>query len=93
MRLAVLASAVLALAGCAGAPAQPGGASAAADPARLYRQKCSGCHRPYEPASRTRAQWQEALARMSPKAHLSPEEEGTLRHFLEARAADGEGAR
>lgn len=85
MRPFLLACAGLALAACAGAPAAPG----AQAPDRLYRQKCSGCHRPYEPSSRTRAQWQEAMGRMAPKAHLSPEEEGTLRHWLEARASDG----
>jgi cytochrome c5 len=88
MRTLLVAGAV-ALAACAGAPASPG----SPEPDRLYRQKCSGCHRPYEPSSRTRAAWDAALGRMAPKAHLSPEEEGTLRHWLEARASDAGAAR
>lgn len=90
MRSTVLACAcAAAVAACAGAPA----ASGSPDPEQLYRQKCSGCHRPYEPSSRARAQWQAGMGRMAPKAHLSPEQEGALRHWLEARASDAEAAR
>jgi mono/diheme cytochrome c family protein len=74
---------------CAGAPPS----REVREPDRLYRQRCSGCHRPYEPASRTRAQWDAALARMAPRAHLSPEQEATLRHWLEAGASDAGAAR
>lgn len=77
-------------AACAGAPTST---SQGSQPDQLYRQKCSGCHRPYEPASRTRAEWDAALARMAAKAHLTPEQEGTLRHWLEARASDAGAAR
>jgi mono/diheme cytochrome c family protein len=85
-----LAALVVALvAGCAGR--QTSGAPGAPD--ALYRQRCSGCHRPYEPASRTRAQWAAAMDRMAPRAHLSPEQEGTLRHWLEAHASDAGVAR
>lgn len=68
---------------CAGAQ-KPG----PTEPAALYRARCSGCHRPYEPSSRSRAAWSAAMDRMAPRAHLSPEQEGTLRHWLEAHASD-----
>jgi hypothetical protein len=90
MRSIVLACAcAAALAACAGAPA----ASGSQEPEQLYRQKCAGCHRPYEPSSRTRAQWQAVMGRMAPRAHLSREQEGALRHWLEVRASDAEAAR
>jgi hypothetical protein len=88
-----LALLLAAVAACAGAPAAPSG-DAAADPARLYRARCSSCHRPYEPVSRTREQWRTALARMAPKAHLSRAERETLGGWLTAGASDAtEGAR
>lgn len=76
-------------AACAGAPPGQG----APQPERLYRQRCSSCHRPYEPSTRTRAQWDAALARMAPRAHLSPGEEAALRRWLEAGASDAGAAR
>ena len=85
MRATVIAVASALVAACAGAPAST---SQGSQPDQLYRQKCSSCHRLYDPSSRTRAEWEAAMARMAPKAHLSPEQEGMLRHWLEARASD-----
>jgi hypothetical protein len=86
MRTALVAAVLLALlASCAGAPAAPQGA---ADPERLYRTKCAACHRPYEPASRTRAEWSAVLGRMSKKAHLSSSETDTIGGFLASHASD-----
>lgn len=91
MRILAVA-ALLSVAACARAPAPPPGVAGTAagdrDAARLYRSRCSACHRPYEPSSRTRAQWQGALARMAPKAHLGPPEEERIRAFLLAGASD-----
>jgi hypothetical protein len=87
--VAPLVAAALLAAACAGAPA----ASGAQQPEALYREKCSGCHRPYDPASRSRAQWKAAMDRMAPRAHLAPEQTASLRHWLEARASDAEAAR
>lgn len=82
MRVALVAC--LCAAACAGAPASPG----ASAPEQLYRQRCAGCHRPYAPSSRSRAEWDAVLPRMAPKAHLSPGQEATLRHWLVAHASD-----
>jgi mono/diheme cytochrome c family protein len=88
MRTLLFAAVLVALlAACAGAPAAPG-AQGAADPELLYRTKCASCHRPYEPASRTRAEWATALGRMSRKAHLTPSEAETIGGFLASHAAD-----
>jgi hypothetical protein len=86
MRTIVIAGVLLALlASCAGAPAAPQGAP---DPERLYRTKCTACHRAYEPASRTRAEWGAVLGRMSKKAHLTPAETQTVGGFLASHASD-----
>jgi trimethylamine-N-oxide reductase (cytochrome c) len=96
--LLVILAAVALLAACAGrAPnASPaaGGASSD-DAARLYRSKCSACHRAYEPASRTRAGWADVMARMAPRAHLRDEERAVVLGWLQAHAKDagGEGER
>jgi hypothetical protein len=90
MRTVLLAVALVAAA-CAGAPAAPAGGSAGAgpaDPAQLYRAKCSGCHRPYDPASRSRAQWAAVFSRMARRAHLTAEEADVLGGWLDASAAD-----
>jgi hypothetical protein len=90
MRTALVAAVLLALlSACAGAPAASQGAP---DPERLYRTKCTACHRAYEPASRTRAQWSTVLERMSKKAHLTPAETETVGGFLAAHASDAHGA-
>jgi hypothetical protein len=85
MRVLVIACAATVTA-CAGAPTVTG--SGADDPGGLYRAKCSGCHRPYEPASRTMGQWRDILDRMARKAHLTPDQEQVLRGWLAASAAD-----
>jgi hypothetical protein len=86
VRTPVLALVAALTAACASASPVTG--SGADDPASLYRSKCSGCHRPYEPASRTVTQWQAILDRMARKARLSPEQEKVLRGWLTASAAD-----
>jgi cytochrome c5 len=79
---AVLATAALA---CAGAPTAEGGSAGAE---RLYRSKCSACHRVYPPSSRDRATWAEMLSKMAPKAKLSDAERGELSDYLQANARD-----
>ncbi len=81
-----LAAAVLALSAlaCAGAPAGAGGSDAAAD--RLYRSKCSACHRAYAPSSRDGAAWAQVLSRMAPRAKLSDAERARILAYLQANA-------
>jgi hypothetical protein len=93
MRTSLLAVSLALLAACAGAPAAPEGpagsaAQGAQDAERLYRSKCTACHRAYEPSSRTRAAWSQAVTRMGPRAHLTPEQDAALRAWLTAGASD-----
>lgn len=81
--LVVLASAALA---CAGAPSQQGAQAGPAGGERLYRSKCSACHRAYPPASRDAASWAEVLGKMAPKAKLSGEERARVLEYLQANA-------
>lgn len=70
---------------CAGAPAQQG---APVQAERLYRSKCTGCHRAYSPSSRDRAAWAEVLTDMAPKAKLSEGERALVLEYLQANAKD-----
>ncbi len=80
--LTVAAAAALA---CAAAPAQHGESSAGE---RLYRSKCSACHRAYPPPSRDRASWAAAIAKMAPRAKLSEAERARILEYLQANAKD-----
>ncbi len=82
--LALAATLAAALA-CAGAPAAEAGPAGAE---RLYRSRCSACHRAYPPASRDRAQWAEVLPKMAPRAKLSDAERGEIAAYLQANAKD-----
>jgi hypothetical protein len=88
MRTLVAVTVAAVATACASAPSAPG-EPVAAD--RLYRSKCASCHRLYEPESRTRSGWDGVLVRMAPRAHLTAEQEASIRGFLEAHAADAEG--
>ena len=68
---------------CAGAPTAEAG-PAPAD--RLYRSKCTACHRAYPPSSRSAAMWGEVLPRMAAKARLSDAERARLLEYLQANA-------
>ena len=59
------------------APPQP-------DAARLYRAKCSSCHRLKEPAEHDAATWRRAVERFG--RHLSPEERAAVAEYLSERA-------
>ncbi len=86
MRTPLLAAALAAAAlACAGAPAAEAGGGG---PERLYRSKCSACHRAYPPSSRDRASWAEVLAKMAPRAKLSDAERAELSGYLQANAKD-----
>ncbi len=93
MRAAVLAAALaavtLASASCAGAPAAEAGPAGAE---RLYRSKCSACHRAYPPSSRDRAAWAEVLPKMAPRAKLSDAERARILEYLQANAKDASAA-
>ncbi len=77
--------AVAATFACASAPTAEAGPAGAE---RLYRSRCSACHRAYPPSSRDRATWAEVLSKMAPRAKLSDAERGTLSEYLQANARD-----
>ncbi|HEX9050267.1 MAG TPA: hypothetical protein VF841_07000 [Anaeromyxobacter sp.] len=86
MRTLLLAATVLGLSAlaCAGAPAGAGPGQAD----RLYRSKCSACHRAYAPASRDAAAWAQVLPRMAPRARLSDAERARILAYLQENARD-----
>jgi mono/diheme cytochrome c family protein len=73
---------------CAGAPSQQGQQAGPAGGERLYRSKCSACHRAYPPASRDRSSWAEVMAKMAPRAKLSDEERAHVLDYLQSNAKD-----
>ncbi len=83
---AVLAASALA---CAVAPAAEAGPAGGE---RLYRSKCSACHRAYPPSSRDRERWAAMLSRMAPRAKLSEQERALVLEYLQSNARDASGA-
>ena len=68
------------LAACStGAPRGP-----MSDGERLYRAKCTSCHRVYEPGEQTPAQWGATLDKMVAlkKVTLTPEERAQILQYL-----------
>jgi hypothetical protein len=69
---------LLMLAACTSAPSRP-----LSGEERLYRAKCTSCHRAYEPGERK--DWPAVLDRMQAekKTHLSEEERAQILVFLQ----------
>lgn len=69
---------LLVAAACSSAPSHP-----LSQEERLYRAKCTSCHRMYEPGERK--DWPVVLDRMQAekKTHLSPEERAQILAFLQ----------
>src|SRR5437899_912855 len=73
---------VLALAGCSG----PGKELAVEDKAearKLYVAKCAKCHKFYDPAKYSDAEWRTWMEKMSKKAKLKPEQAEKLSQYIE----------
>jgi mono/diheme cytochrome c family protein len=73
----------IAAAGCA-VPAMgkdsPSTANAAGQ--KLYVAKCAKCHKFYDPAKYSEADWQMWMAKMSKKAKLKPQQEEDLSRYI-----------
>ena len=88
MSLGLAAAALFAMNGCSRAPL-PDGNSAAA---RLYGERCGGCHRLYDPRSLTAAMWRIQVAAMMPKIAeagqepLSASDQAVILSYLERNA-------
>jgi mono/diheme cytochrome c family protein len=48
----------------------------------IYLKRCSGCHRPVEPASVLPEVWPSQVAKMKERAHLEPQEEPLVLLYL-----------
>jgi mono/diheme cytochrome c family protein len=82
-RMAAAALIGLALAGCSSsAPAKdlPGGDSSVGH--KLYVAKCAKCHKFYDPAKYSGADWEMWMTKMSKKAKLKPEQEAELSRYI-----------
>jgi hypothetical protein len=73
---------LLLTAACSSAPSRP-----LSEEERLYRAKCTSCHRAYEPGERR--DWPAVIDRMQAerKTHLSVEERAQVLQFLQGSAA------
>ena len=52
--------------------------------AKLHIAKCARCHKFYDPAAYTDAEWRLWMAKMSKKARLTPDQEAVLSRYLDA---------
>ncbi len=89
MRRPIVALTVAAAAALACAAPAPHGEAAAGE--RLYRSKCSACHRASPPASRDAASWAEVLGKMAPKAKLTDDERARILEYVQANAKGAAG--
>lgn len=64
----------------------PGTAGPALSGEELYREKCSFCHRPFPPESRSPEEWEDILDEMGPEAGLSADEHAKILEFLVERS-------
>jgi len=62
-------------------------AAEAKDASKLYTTKCMRCHKSYEPAAYSQAQWDSWMAKMQKKAKLTPEQSSLLCQYLQAYRA------
>src|SRR5882724_7668941 len=83
VRISISALMALSLAGCAG-PALAKDVSGAADSAghKLYVAKCAKCHKFYDPAKYSEADWEMRMVKMSKKAKLKPEQEAEVSRYI-----------
>jgi len=55
---------------------------------KLYNAKCARCHKFYDPADYTEAEWSRWMTKMAKKAHLKPDQAQLISRYLETfRAA------
>jgi hypothetical protein len=81
---------LIALAGCSGparatdASTEPAGSSDPLVAARkLYINKCARCHKLYDPASYSDAEWNRWMDKMSRKAKLKPDQKEVLSKYID----------
>ena len=84
MRLLLLTVA-LTHAGCTGpAKATDARDKGTSDARKLYIAKCAKCHKFYDPAAYSDAEWRVWMTKMSKKAKLKPAQEEFLSRYIDA---------
>ena len=59
---------------------------------KLYVAKCAKCHKFYDPAKYSEADWQMWMSKMSKKAKLKPEQEEILSRYIAENLRSPRGA-
>ena len=72
------------LAGCAGTSGLSSTDPIAAGQ-KLYVNKCAKCHKFYDPAKYSDADWNLWMGKMSRKAKLKPEQEQLISHYIDEK--------
>jgi hypothetical protein len=54
------------------------------DASKLYVAKCARCHKFYDPAEYSGAEWRSWMIKMNKKAHLKSDQQELLSRYLEA---------
>lgn len=52
---------------------------------KLYVNKCAKCHKFYDPAKYSDADWSVWMGKMSRKAKLKPEQEQLISHYIDEK--------
>ena len=80
---------LLALAGCASPEKTTDGGDPNQIARKLYIAKCAKCHKFYDPAKYSDADWQMWMGKMSRKARLKPEQRELLSNYIEETFRSG----
>jgi hypothetical protein len=67
------------------ADAVPAGNNKGAAAEQLYVSKCAKCHKFYDPAKYSDAQWARWMGKMGKKAKLSPEQQRELAGYIQGK--------
>jgi hypothetical protein len=59
---------------------------------KIYVAKCAKCHKFYDPAKYSQADWQMWMTKMSKKAKLKPEQEQILSRYIAEKLRSPKGA-
>ena len=76
---------ITALAGCTG-PTKAGGIPSPAGSEqvrKLYLGKCAKCHKLYDPAKYSDAEWEKWMEKMGRKSKLTPDQQRELSKYIE----------
>jgi cytochrome c2 len=75
---------LLLAAACSSAPSRP-----MTSGERMYRAKCTSCHKVYQPSDQSPRQWAATVDRMEAekKVHLSPDERAEILGYLAGNPA------